>query len=362
MQSSLPSRLILALVIGPSLAIALSVFSLSAQEVSPPGEPEIIFPTPTCRAGITQFDASIGQLGTLGDLQSIRTALQQAIASDDPQLGQYLRERLTELIGQDSARALEVIGWAENTHGIELGIYMQAVKDSAAVRDPQVVERLLTMAERHADTQHAVAALDALETQPSLTPAQLDRLATLGKDKAGGPAAKAAVLAIGKVMENDLERFEEYVARLLDIAESQVHEDVVALALEMSGTYTQPMFGDVSRQRLANFILHHPSKNVRIGAALVISTARDTEAVLKVYRQAFRESNDLCLRWNMLKFSVRAAGAKALPLIEEFAALDPRFQKDQLDFKDIFASGIVDWEHVWLAKNAQGEHPCDLAP
>jgi hypothetical protein len=64
----------------------------------------------------------------------------------------------------------------------------------------------------------------------------------------------------------------------------------------------------------------------------------------------------------MLKFSVRAAGAKALPLIEEFAALDPRFQKDHLDFKDIFASGIVDWEHVWLAKNAQGEHPCDLAP
>ncbi len=140
MHSSFPSRLILAFVVGSSLAIALSVFPLSAQEVWPSGEPAIIFPTPTCRAGITQFDASVGQLSTLGDLQSIRTAFQQAGASDDSQLGQYLRERLTELIGQDSARALEVIGWAENTHGIELGIYMQAVKDSAAVRDPRFTQ------------------------------------------------------------------------------------------------------------------------------------------------------------------------------------------------------------------------------
>jgi hypothetical protein len=101
----------------------------------------------------------------------------------------------------------------------------------------------------------------------------------------------------------------------------------------MSGIYTQPMFGDASLQRLANIVLHHPSENIRIEAALVMSTARNSESVLRVYRQAFQENNNFCFRWNIIKFSVRTAGAKALPLLEEYALLDPRFQQDYQDFK-----------------------------
>ncbi|MCS6926627.1 MAG: HEAT repeat domain-containing protein [Candidatus Binatia bacterium] len=333
---------------------------LASTEPLPFEDPDMLFPTPTCRVGLMQFDAGLSQPARLSDLQSIRTAIQQAITSNDLQLEQYLKARLAELIGTDANTALAVLDAAETAQELELSICLQAVRDSAAVHNPQVVERLLTMAEQHTDPQHQYLALASLRTQSALTAAQLDRLAVLGKERTKVVVARAATGVIGHVMRNDFARFEEYVGRF--IAESQVHEEVVYYAVELSGVYTQTPFGDVSRQRLARIVLHHPSKDVRREAALVISTAQDREAVLKVFQQAFREDNDFCLRWALVKFSVRAAGAKALPLLEEFATLDPRFQQDYLDFKSLYDAGIVDWEHIWLAKNEKSPHPCDAAP
>jgi len=326
------------------------------------GEPEFIFPSPTCHADVKQFDAGVGQLRTLGDLQSLHTAFQKASSSDDRQLRKYLQERLVEVMGTDQNAALAVIESAETAQGTDSIEHLEALGNSPAARTPQVVERLLTMAEKDADMRRRVLALKALQGQPSLTEIQLDRLSALGKDKTRPETARVSVITIGRVMEKDFDHFELYVGRLLDIAESQNDDDVSALAVEMSGTYTDPPFGDASRKRLANILLTHPSANVRIMAAAVVSTAQDTEAVLKVYQQAFQESNDLCVRWNMLKFSFRAAGAKALPLGEALAKQDSRFLQDYAEFKALYDSGIVDWEHIWLGKNAQGEHPCDAAP
>lgn len=326
------------------------------------GEPEFIFPSPTCRADVKQFDAGVGQLGMLGDLQSLQPALQEASSSDDRQLRKYLQERLVEVIGTDQNAALAVIESVETAQGAESIEHLEALGNSPAARTPQVAERLLVMAEQDADPRRRVLALKALQGHPSLTETQLDRLTALGKDKIRPETARASVITIGRVMEKDFDHFELYVGRLLDIAESQNDDDVSALAVEMSGTYTDPPFGDTSRKRLANILLTHPSAYVRIMAAAVVSTARDTEAVLKVYQQAFQESNDFCVRWNMLKFSFRAAGAKALPLVETLAKQDSRFLQDYADFKALYDSGGVDWEHIWLGKNAQGEHPCDAAP
>jgi hypothetical protein len=323
------------------------------------GEPEFIFPSPTCRAKVKQFDAGIGQLGMLGDLQSLRTALQKASSSDDRQLRKYLQERLVEVIGADQNVALTVIESAETAQGEESIEHLEALANSPAAHTPQVAERLLVMAEKDADPRRRVLALKALQGQSSLTEAQLDRLSTLGKDKTRTETARASVLTIGRVMEKDFDHFELYVGRLLDIAESQNDDGISALAIEMSGMHSDPPFGDASRKRLATILLTHPSAEVRSVAALVIATARDSEAVLKVYQQAFQESNDFCMRWHIFKFSFRAAGAKALPLAETLAQQDSRFLQHYADFKTLYDSGIVDWEHIWLGKISQGELPCD---
>jgi hypothetical protein len=323
------------------------------------GEPEFIFPSPTCRADIKQFDAGVGQLGMLGDLQSLLTVFKQSSSSDDLQLRKYLQERLVEVVGTDQNAALAVVESVETAQGAESIEQLEALENAPAARTPQVAERLLIMAEQDVDPRRRVLALKALQGQPSLTETQLDRLTALGKDKARPETARASVITIGRVMEKDFTHFEHYVERLLDIAESQNDDDISALAVEMSGMHSDPPFGDVSRNRLANILLSHPSAGVRSVAALVIATARDTEAVLKVYQQAFQESNDFCLRWHIFKFSFRAAGAKALPLAETLAQQDSRFLQHYADFKALYDSGIVDWEHIWLGKISQGELPCD---
>jgi hypothetical protein len=47
---------------------------------------------------------------------------------------------------------------------------------------------------------------------------------------------------------------------------------------------------------------------------------------------------------------VRVAGAGALPLLQEFAAKDPRFVRDYTEFRDLYASGTVDFARIWLGK------------
>jgi hypothetical protein len=363
-----PNRFTLALVIGSTTiaSYALSSFaqqgivsnildrgavdlqladSLMSTEVLPPQEPEPLFPAPTCWAGLSRLDE-------VGDLESFSAALQQAVASDDLLLTAYLQERLAEFISAEQNNALEVIAYAESVAGEELIILPQALKQSEAGRAPQIVEKLLTTAETHADPQHRIAALRALQAQVSLSTVQLDRLVVLAK--AEDTVAPQAILVIGRVMEKDYGRSEEYMERLLDIAQSQKTPDLARLAIEM-GADAKPVFEEASFQKLADLLLHHPSTDVRKMAALVITSARNTDGVLKVFQQAFRENDDFCSRWDAIRFSVTAAGAKALPVIKELVELDSRFQPDYLDYKTLYDSGMVDYAHVFHAKKDQHE-------
>src|SRR5712692_11319076 len=94
-------------------------------------EPAVIFPNPTCQAGVNQFHTGIGQLGVIGDLQSIRSAFQKALTTNDLQLVQYLQDRLTELVGTDQNVALSVVNGAESAQGDELILYLKALQGAA---------------------------------------------------------------------------------------------------------------------------------------------------------------------------------------------------------------------------------------
>jgi hypothetical protein len=55
----------------------------------------------------------------------------------------------------------------------------------------------------------------------------------------------------------------------------------------------------------------------------------------------------------MIRFSVTAAGAEALPAIKELAELDPRFQVDYLEYKELYDSGRTDYAQVFWEKKTQ---------
>ncbi|NVJ16066.1 HEAT repeat domain-containing protein [Myxococcus sp. AM010] len=322
---------------------------------APPTEPEPVveqIPMPGCWDGLHAFDAAVS-------MDSFRQALATAIGNGDRYLAAYLQERLTELVGNDAARALQVLEWAKGASGPELGIYMDALKAAPAVHAQQVAQGLLKLGEDPgAPLQTRSAALDALETQRKLAPGDIQRLKKLALDETLDSTAWVATRTLGRVMKEDLERtgnYAPYWKELLDISGSSDDMAVRLLALEMP-SYSNPLIGSESFDSLKRILSSDRERDVREMAAFRLGVTSEPDQAMEILSAAFQAEHDLCVRWAIFRFTVRAGGEKALPLLEQFAAKDPRFTQDYLEFKALYASGTVDFARIWLGKREH--HNC----
>lgn len=334
-----------------ALLATLAAPSASAVDERPLAEPRL--PRLTCYAGYLKLEAPHG-------LEGVRAAIRQAIARKDQAALGFLEARLAEVIGQNAQAALEVVEWARTAQEPEMSLYLRAVRETDAVRAPAVVDRLTAMAETHPDPGHQAHALIALETQHRFEPAMLERLTTLArKDTLATGVALHTVRTIGRVMDNDFQRtgtFDPYMSRLLEVALDSTEPDVRGLAIEM-GTYPNARIGDTSLKQLAKLQAEDPDPGVREMAALVMSSGRDTQAVLDAFRESFPREKNECVRWAIVRYAVRAGGARALPLLRDFAHQDARFQQDYADFKTLYDAGQVDFDWVFLGKAVR--HRCE---
>jgi len=334
-----------------ALLTVLGATSASAVDERPIAEPRL--PSLTCYAGYLKREAPHGLAG-------VHAAIQQAVARKDQAALRFLEERLAEVIGKDASAALQVVEWAHTAQEPELSLYLRAVRETEAVRAPAVVDRLVTLAESHQDPGHQGTALTALETQHRFEPAMLERLTLLAqRDTLATGVAMNTVRAIGRVMDNDFQRtgrLQPYMDKLLDVAVDSTEPDVRSLALEM-GTYPDARIEGKPLQRLAKLLTGDPDPGVREMAALVMSAGRDTQAVLESFREAFPREKDVCVRWALVRYAVRAAGPGALPLLKDFAKQDARFQRDYAEYKALYDAGHVDFNSVFLAKARH--HRCE---
>lgn len=321
----------------------------SESQKQPPKEQ---IPMPGCWEGVLAFDKSVS-------LETFRDALAQAVGAKDRYLATYLQERLTELVGDDAAKALQVLEWAAGASQPELGVYMEALKAAPAVHQPAVAEKLLKMGEdKGAPLLNRAAALDTLETQKRLSPAALARIKAIALDETVDSVAWVAARTIGRVMKEDYERtgtYGPYWQELLDISGKSDDMAVRRIALEMP-SYSDPLIDGASMDKLSKLMREDPERDVREMAAFRMAVTQEPEKALEAYRTAFDAEKDLCVRWAMLRFAVRAAGAEALPLVEQFAQKDPRFQPDYQDFKELYAQGTVDFARIWMGKKEH--HDC----
>ena len=153
-------------------------------------------------------------------------------------------------------------------------------------------------------------------------------------------------------MKTDFEHtgsYQPYWKELLAIGQGSEETAVQLLALEMP-SYADPILDGGSIEALAELLRKDPDRSVREMAAHRLSVTNQPDKVLAVYRAAFPLERDECVRWAIFRFSVRVAGAGALPLLAEFAAMDPRFAEDKQDFMTLYASGTVDFNRIWLGK------------
>lgn len=324
--------------------------------LSEPLPAEELLPTPICLPGLLAFDQRV-------TLDEMRTAIAAAAASADEALQAYLTERLAELVGSDPARAAAVLGWAEGASAPAASIYLNALKQSEAVHHPSVPPKLLSLAEQpQRSPELRAAALSALESQRRLDDGAMQRLGRIALDESSEQTAWLATRTLGRVMTEDFERTGEsgrYLRTLLDIGGRSADTGVRTLALEMP-SYGQPLMPGDSIDELARMLKRDPDRAVREMAALRLSLTEAPAQALRVFEEAFPSEQDLCVRWAMFRFSLRAGGRQALSLLGKMATIEPRLRRDFDEFKALYDQGVVDFERIWQGKPEHiqciGEH------
>lgn len=307
-------------------------------------------PLPPCWEGLMALDEN-------PSLDDLRAAL--LTAGDDPLLVEYLQARLAEAIADKSEAALQVIGWATQASPPLVGQLLEALKRAPAAQQKGVAEKLLQLGEddsRGHDLRRA--AIDALDSQKSLGAASIARLKSVALDEQSDEVGWVATRTIGRVMVEDYKqggRFDGYWRELLDVGQRSSETAVRSLALEM------PSYGDIpvesdSIAKLTKILKQDPDRQVREMAAFRLGLSREPDKALQSFGEAFGGEKDLCVRWAIFRFAVRAAGEKALPLLQQLSSVEPRLRPDYEDFRQIYESGNVDFVRVWLSKPER--HQC----
>jgi hypothetical protein len=321
------------------------------EEAAPPR-----YEATTCWKDIERFNDAV----TIGNFRDWAAPL---LASRDPNVRNYLRERLTELIGNDAAKATEVMGWSRDAGPREFNVIMMALRDSEAVHQPQVAAKLLEHGmDITLDGQRRAGILSALDTQKKLEPGMLGTLADFAKDPVSGEAGWAAARTIGRVMKRDFNakgNLAPYMDKLLTIGTESPDEQIRYLALSMP-MHTTPVMDAATHERYAKVLTTEGSPEGREAAAhnLSVSTGDDRAKTLALFAQAFAVEPDVCARWAYFRFAARVSGREALPTMANMAIVDPRFQPLYQTFERIYASGTLDFVRVWNSLPDQDPFTC----
>jgi hypothetical protein len=294
-------------------------------------------------------------------IENFREWAAPLLAAKDANVRGYLKERLTELIGNDAGRALTVLGWSHDAAPKEFGVLMMALRDSEAVHLPQVAAELTEMGlDSRLPPERRAGILSALDTQKRLEPAALTRLADFAKDPAAGEAGWAAARTIGRVLKRDFKQtgnLAPYLDKLITIGTESPDEPIRYLG-QMMPMHAAPLLDAEATERYAKILATEGNEDGRDAAAHILSLSRDKEKVLELFAKTFETDPAVCVRWAVFRFSARVSGKDALPLMANMAIQDPRFQPLYHDFARLYASGVLDWVRVWNSLPNQDPFGC----
>ncbi|HEX5751234.1 MAG TPA: hypothetical protein VFZ09_33735 [Archangium sp.] len=295
------------------------------------------------------------------NIHNFRQWAEPLLNSRDGLVRDFLKERLTELIGKDPAHALEVLSWSLDAQGRSFGVYLTAVRDSEAVHQPQVAAKLLDMGLDNAlPAERRAGILSALDTQKRLAPAALDKLTTFANDPVSGEAGWAAARTIARVMKREFKQnanITPYMDKLLTIGAQSPDEQIRYLG-QMMPMHAAPLLSAEETERFAKILVGEGSEEGRDAAAHNLSLSLDKGKVLDLFAKTFETEQSLCVKWALFRFSARTAGKRALPVMANMAVQDPRFQPIYQDFERLYASGTLDFVRLFNGLPNQDPFSC----
>lgn len=294
-------------------------------------------------------------------IHNFREWAEPLLNSRDGLVRDFLKDRLTELIGKNPDHALEVLSWSLDAQGKSFGTFLMAVRDSEAVQQPQVAAKLMDMGlDNSIPSERRAGILSALDTQKRLEPAALDKLTTFANDPVSGEAGWAAARTIARVMKREFKQnvnIGPYMDKLLTIGAQSPDEQIRYLG-QMMPMHAAPLLDAAETERFAQILVGEGNEQGRDAAAHNLSLSTDKARVLDLFAKTFETEQSVCVKWALFRFSARTAGKRALPVMANMATLDPRFKEIYQDFERIYASGTLDFVRLYNSLPNQDPFNC----
>jgi hypothetical protein len=312
------------------------------------------FSDQTCFPELARFNDAV-------TLETFRDWAAPLLASEDALIRDYLKAKLAEVIGNDGAKAVQVVDWARDAQGAEFQVLLSGLRDSEAAQRPEVASRLLEagLDPKLANDRRA-GMLSALDTQKHLSPAAMDRMTEFAREAGSEEAGWAATRTLGRVMNRELENHgsaSPYLERLATIATDSPDEQIRHLA-QTAPLHESPVLDEKMTDRFTRILQSEGNEDGRDATAQVLSMSSDKERVLKLFSDTFPREQSVCVRWALFRFAARTAGRDALPTMAGMATADPRFQALYGTFESLYASGNTDFVRVWNELPDQNPFGC----
>ncbi len=289
--------------------------------------------------------------GGRASLADLVADLHAALQADDSEAISVLLDRLAAWIGQDPARALQVVArLAEEVDPQAAAFLVEALRLSpVAAQDPSVAEALLGVARSGAAVGARVAALGFLAggslPDARMIPAVLDLTARATDPHLRGLGANLLAGALERRPPGSAEVFRF----LVDLAAHDPLEDIRGSILQ-----SLPLrHADAGAVEAVGAILGaDPAVGVRATAALALGDPPRAQAgrAVAVLQSTLGTERDPEVRRTVLTSIVRAQRLDALPLLERLAADHPDLRPHIEDYRKILATGETDMDRIWEQK------------
>ncbi len=286
-----------------------------------------------------------------GPIRDLLTALHDAVHKGDGEAMTEVQRKLSEWVGDDPQRALELLGWfRREADPSSLNIVMGSISVNPRIaNDTQVVSAFLDVARRDPSSNRRMEALQFLG-QGGKRPPEVEReMVTLARGDPDPSVRVAAIVALRQQIDLDPTAAQRFNPEFLDAASHATDPQVRQQALQ--AVRIRELTGDQVRG-MAAFLRQDEDPSVRITAAEQLGDVRPQyrTSAMETLSEGFRSDSGEDVRRACMLAIVKAGRGEAVGTLRQLREIDPRLSQDIDDYLGILGNGEIDLDRIWEEK------------
>lgn len=286
-----------------------------------------------------------------GPLRDLLTSLHDAVRSLDPDAMTEAQRKVSEWVGGDALRALEVIDWFKREEDpSSLNLLMSSLNmDPRIVNDQRVVGAFLEVARRDTSVSRRMEALYFIGQGAKRGPEVERDLLQLARGDADPSVRVAAVVALRQQIDIDPSVAERYNPEFLLVAGQSTDPGVRQQALQ---AVRMRQASDDQVRNVAAFLRQDDDVSVRITAAEQLGEVRaqNRATAMAALAEGFKSDATEDVRRACMLALVRAGRDEAVPTLRSLRDVDPRMAQDIDDYVQILERGEKDLDWIYEEK------------